>query len=309
MPEAEPNVREIEQPPNREDEYDPGFLENLKLGHDIRFLLVTVGGGAARIGREIARRQLRYVETIAINCDTRIQEFDEFDRRVCLTADGRVPEDTGGSPVAGGHLARAAQPALERLFEGATFVTIVCTLGGGAGTGALPFVLEAAARSCEVLSVFVVKPFKLESERRAVAERALARLHFVDPFVALQQQGLATVQVLDNESLVGDAARIPIPKFNSYWADCIAGHIEKSFVGPAEAAVEAARLALLSDPMTVHRLPPELGAEAHAVPTSLAENPSIDPRPIPAPLPAAPATEIELTFEVIGAPTGGGELP
>ncbi|MGA7861439.1 MAG: hypothetical protein WCB19_06240, partial [Thermoplasmata archaeon] len=186
MPEAEPNGRDTDQLTGRDEDFDPGLLENLKLGHDVRFVLVTVGGGAARIGREIARRHLRYVETVAINCDARIQEFEEFDRRVCLTTDTPGAEDTGGSPVTGGHLARSAQPVLDRIFEGATFVTIISTLGGGAGTGALPFVLEAAARSCEVLSLFVVKPFKLEAERRAVADRALARLHFVDSFVALQ---------------------------------------------------------------------------------------------------------------------------
>lgn len=307
MPEAEESRRDTEQLTGRDDEFDPGFLENLKLGHDVRFLLVTVGGGAARIGREIARRHLRYVETVAINCDARIQEFEEFDRRVCLTTDTPGSEDTGGSPLAGGHLARSAQPALDRIFEGATFVTVISTLGGGAGTGALPFVLEAAARSCEVLSVFVVKPFKLEAERRAVADRALARLHFVDSFVALQQRGLATLQVLDNESLAKDAAQIPIARFNTYWAEFIAGHIEKSFVVPAEAAVEAGRLAMLTDPAHAGRIPSEPEVVSHAVSAPLPERPTLEPPGFPGPLPAA-SSEIELTLEVVGLPPGGREL-
>jgi hypothetical protein len=307
MHEAERRGRETDELTGRDDEFDPGFMENLKLGHDVRFLLVTVGGGAARIGREIARRRLRYVETVAINCDARIQEFDEFDRRVCLTTDTPGAEDTGGSPVTGGHLARSAQPALDRIFEGATFVTIISTLGGGAGTGALPFVLEAAARSCEVLSVFVVKPFKLEAERRAVADRALARLHFVDSFVALQQRGLATLQVLDNETLVEEARTIPIARFNHYWSEFIASHIEKSFVVPAEAAVEAGRLATMSDPTHSGRIPAEAELVAHATAAPLPERPSLEPPGIPGPLPAASA-EIELTLEVVGFPGSGQEL-
>ncbi len=307
MPEAEPHARPRDRPTIGEDEFDPGFMESLRLGHDVRFLLVTVGGGAARIGREVARRHLRYVETVAINCDARIQEFDEFDRRICLTTDAPSTEDTGGSPVTGGHLARSAQPALERVFEGATFVTVVSTLGGGAGTGALPFVLEAAARSCEVLSVFVVKPFKLETERRAVADRALARLHFVDAFVAMQQQGLASLQVLDNESLVGEADRIPIARFNDCWAEFIANHIEKSFVAPAEAAMEAGRLAMLADPSHAGRNPTnvELSPPPAVVPLPVGPGPA-GPT-MPGPLPAASA-DIEVTFEVVGAVPGAQEL-
>jgi hypothetical protein len=304
MPEAEPSESDPEQPAGRGDGFDPGVLENLRLGHDIRFVLVTVGGGAARIGREIARQHLRYLETVAINCDTKIQEFDEFDRRVCLTSEESTGDDTRGSPVAGGHLAREAQAALERIFDGATFVTVVCTLGGGSGTGALPFVLEAACRACEVLSVFVVKPFRLERERRAVAERALARLQFVDAFEEMQQRGLASLQVLDNETLVREARKMPVGRLAAHWAQSIADHVEKSFLAPAEAAVEAGRVSGLSDPTAVQRIPPALEPVSPLVPASVPEPPSIDPSDSP-PIPVTRSPEIELTFEVVGPAAPG----
>ena len=207
-----------------------------------RFLLVCVGGGATRIGTEVARRHLRYVETVAINCDPRVQEREEFDRRVCLGYGSGPEGDAGGSSVVGGHLARAAEPALERIFQGATFVTVVATLGGGTGTGVLPFVLEAASRSAEVVSVFVVKPFGCEGERRALAERAIARLHFIDSFVEKQERHQAKLTVLDNESLVERAPRIPLKALNREFAELISAHVERSFVIPAEAAIEAERL-------------------------------------------------------------------
>jgi hypothetical protein len=279
--------------PGRTDDLDDGLVESLRLGQDLRFLLVCVGGGAARIGQEIIGRRLRYLETVVINCDARVQDLEEFDRRVYLGADGNG--DTAGSPVVGGHLARAAEPALERIFEGATFVTVVCTLGGGTGTGVLPFVLEAAARRAAVLSVFAVKPFACEGDRRAIAERALARLHFVDAWVEKREHNLATLTVLDNESLRAEASKIPVRGLNRHWADLIATHVENAFVIPAEAAFEAARLP--SVPERVPSAPPEPAPAAPEPPVSPLAPSVFDPS-----LPAfgGPAFgDAELTFEIL----------
>lgn len=314
VPESRENAQTEESLGQRIDEFEEGLGENLKLGQDLRFVLVCIGGGAARIGQEIAQRHLRYVETVVINCDPRVQSLEEFDRRVCLGATPDGIQDTSGSPVVGGHLARAAEPALERIFEGATFVTIVTSLGGGTGTGVLPFVLEAAARRAAVLSVFAIKPFRCEGERRALAERALARLHFVDAWVEKLQNHLATLTVLDNESLVPEAARLPMNRLNRTWADVIATHIEKAYVMPAEAAVEAVRLGNLPEPsMESH---PPLGVEPVSAPM---------PTPVPPPTPSGPALpafyagelgsrspggpDAELTFEIIDTGPRGPEIP
>ncbi len=289
-------MRDEESLTTRFDELDESFVENLRLGQDLRFVLVCVGGGAARIGHEVIGRHLRYLETVVINCDPRVQDLEEFDRRVFLGAGADGGHDTAGSPVVGGHLARAAEPALERIFEGATFVTVVTTLGGGTGTGVLPFILEAAARRAAVLSVFAVKPFACEGERRALAERALGRLHFVDAWVEKQQHQLANLTVLDNESLVADAAKYSMNRLNRHWAELIANHIEHSFVIPAEAAVEGARLAALAE------------AEPMPHPTPAPTSPSVPAPPI-APgifdgtLPAVQFDgarfDAELTFEIL----------
>ena len=315
MPTSRRSIPIDEPLTNPIDELDESYVESLRLGQDLRFLLVCIGGGAARIGREIASRQLRYLESVVINCDPKVQELEEFDRRVCLGASLAGTQETGGSPIIGGHLARAAEPALERIFEGATFVTVVSTLGGGTGTGVLPYVLEAAARRAAVLSVFAVKPFRCEGERRALADRALARLHFVDAWVEKLGQKHATLTVLDNESLVAEAARLPMNRLNRLWADVIATHIEKAFVIPAEAAVEAGRLAVLPESEPLARPEPPVRAVPPAAPPL---------GPVPSPggpptLPGLPAAaeflgydrgpgEAELTFEILDMGARGPEL-
>ncbi len=279
-----------------------GWESHLRLGQDVRFVLVAVGGGGIRIGREIARRHLRHLETVAINCDPKVQGFDDFDRRVYLGPDTGAETDTGGSPFVGGLLARAAEPALRRIFEGATFVILVGSLGGGAGSGAFPYILEVACRNSEVVSAFVVKPFRCEGERRALADRAIGRLAFVEAFNDKRERGLATLQTLDNESLVAVQGRLAFNHVAQHWASLIEDHIEKSFLAPVEALLETAELGRIAQEIPLDRPSeaevPEVEAEAEG-PVRVPAPPEL-PAPFPSPLPAAglPGAEVELTFEV-----------
>lgn len=288
--EIEPRARANDRGTERIDELDEeAGIDVPRLGHDIRIVFAAVGGGAVRIGREVANHHLRYIETVAINCDSQVQEREEYDRRVYLGSDSG--HDAQGSPTEGGHIARAALPALERIFDGATFVTILCSLGGGSGTGALPYVIEAASRSARVVTVFAVKPFKCEGERRAVADRALGRLHFVEPFVEKQQQGAARLQVLDNESLRAKGRTMLFKDVNHHWGRVIAAHIDRSFIVPSEAVIADFRATYT------------LATPALAPPTELLRPPELDPVELPPLLPRAAwapegGVETELTFEV-----------
>jgi hypothetical protein len=314
--------RRPEDPSNaHNDTIDEGFGDapTLTIGRDIRFVLVCVGGGATRIGEDILARKPKHVESVVINCDARVPGLEAFDRRVCLGAGGSALPETGGSPAAGGQLARAAEPALDKIFHGATFVTILASLGGGTGTGALPFVVEAASRHAAFVSLFVVKPFRCEADRRALAERAIGRLSFVESWVEKTEHHLATLATLDNESLVSEAAQLPMRRWNHQWAEVVARHIEKEFVDPVLATFEAARLARLAeaaeemDPTPTPEVTVAPPAPAGPAPTPLPLSPIV-----PALLGAAPGAygpggilgqDAELTFEVIGAGPRGPEFP
>ncbi len=290
--ENELEERGAERTPERTDEgFEDIVFEAPRLGHDIRFIFAAVGGGAVRIGREVANHHLKYVETVAINCDAQVQDLEEYDRRVYLGPHDGTAGDTRGSPSEGGQIARAAMPALERIFDGATFVTVLCSLGGGSGTGALPYVIEAAVRSARVVTVFAVKPFKVEGDRRAVADRALARLHFVEPFVEKQEFGAARLQILDNESLHTKGRTMLFKDVNLHWGRVIATHIDRSFIGPSEH-----ELAKFHEN---HPVPAPTLATSLELPRPAA----LDPMALPPLLPQAgwapeAPSETELTFEV-----------
>lgn len=265
----------------------------LRLGQELRVVFVAVGGGAVRVGRSIARQHLRYVESVAINCDPKVQGFEDFDRRVCLSPGSGAEVDTGGSPVVGAVLARAAEPALQRIFHGAAFVVIVGSLGGGAGSGAFPYILDVAARNAGVVSAFVIKPFRCEGNRRALAERAIGRLHLCEAFADKSERGSATLQVLDNERLVARFGHQAFSRVGEHWASVIGTHLENSVLVPAEAILGPAHLGPLVASASVAA---SVGDPAFPFgPAPSAPEPAMPPA-----LPAA-AADAELTFEVVSA--------
>jgi hypothetical protein len=293
--EAERTTSDRNSAPGYGEPIEDGWSDHLRLGQDVRFVLVAVGGGAIRVGREIARQHIRHLETVAINCDPKVQGFDDYDRRVYLGPDTGAETDTGGSPFVGGLLARAAEPALERIFRGATFVILVGSLGGGAGNGAFPHLLDVACRNAEVVSAFVIKPFRCEGERRALADRSIGRLQFVESYVERHESGHATLQTLDNESLLPSQGRRAFAEVTRHWANVIERHIETSFVAPVEAMIEAVQMTRSATEAPMNRIPeaeiPALGVLPPVAPAG----PEFPPL-----LPAASGrgAEVELTFEV-----------
>jgi hypothetical protein len=265
---------------------------HLRLGQDVRFVLVAVGGGAIRVASQVASQHIRHVETVAINCDPCVQGHAEFDRRIYLGPDTGAETDTGGSPVVGGVLARVAEPALDRIFRGATFVILVGSLGGGAGSGAFPHILDVACRHAEVVSAFVIKPFRCEGERRALADRAIGRLQLVNSYIERHEAGQARLTVLDNESLAQHPSGLAFSGVARHWAKILTDHIESSFVAPVESMIEAIQFSQL----------PEISAMAQVAPAEVPALEVVTPSPpqpaeLPPILPAASA-EVELTFEI-----------
>jgi len=272
------------------------FPSALRLGQELRVVFVAVGGGAVRIGASIAREHLRHVETVAINCDPTVQGYEEYDRRVYLGPETGEEIDTGGSPVVGGVLARAAEPSLQGVFHGASFVVLVGSLGGGAGSGAFPHLVELACRHAAVVSAFVIKPFRCEGDRRALAERAIGRLRLAEAFAEKRERGSATLEVLDNEKLVPSFGHRAFSAVGAHWAETVRRHVEEAILAPAEALL--ASVPLEADIPLVVGGP--LGAEQLAFPERVPPVPPIGPEMPPA-IPAADARggEAVLTFEIV----------
>ncbi len=269
---------------------------------NVRCVLVAIGGGGVRIGRELARQRIRFFETVAINCDASVQGLEEFDHRICLAPGSLLDGGTAGSAQVAGTLARAARTTLERVYQNASFTVIVSSLGGGTGSGVFPFALELACTRSDFVSAFVVKPFACERERRAIAERVQAHLEFIGPDVDKHERGEAELRVLDNEAAQERNPRLPMSRLASHWAAEIREYIEQTYLIPLESTLRAMTARAVSSE-------PPLSAPPIVAP---AVDPLWQPPVVPieatppmapeAPLPAiAPAGGADVTFEVEGA--------
>ncbi len=137
--------------------------------------------------------------------------------------------------------------------------------------------LDVACRNSEVVSAFVIKPFRCEGERRALADRTIARLQFVESYVDRHERGRATIQTLDNESLIRTQGQRAFGEVAHHWADLIERHIETSFVGPVEAMIEAVQMTRTATEGPMNRIPESEVPALGVVPPSLRRVPSSRP--------------------------------
>jgi cell division protein FtsZ len=103
---------------------------------------------------------------------------------------------------------KAAEESAEEIMEavkGADMVFITCGLGGGTGSGAAPFVAEAARESGALTVAVVTKPFQFEgAQRQQIAEAALAELSDkVDTIITIPNDRI--LQIIDKKTSLLEA--------------------------------------------------------------------------------------------------------
>lgn len=158
---------------------------------DPRISVVGVGGAGGRLVSALYDRDLKGVETIAVNTDPSGLSKTEADVKVLL------PHVDGDESV---DVARASAESYEpRLRESVSsdIVFVVAGLGGGAGTGAAPVVARAARANGAVTIGIAVLPFEVEG-RTDIARVGLEDL----------RRESDSVIVVDNNSLTKSVEEI-----------------------------------------------------------------------------------------------------
>jgi cell division protein FtsZ len=160
---------------------------------DPRISVVGCGGAGCNVVSALHDRNLPGVETVAVNTDADGLDRARADLKILL-----APSDEGGSVVQAAAAAEGMRAALRETLA-ADIVFVVAGLGGGAGSGATPVLVDAAKEGGAVTLAIAILPMDIEG-RQAVAKEALARL-----------KGLAdTVVVVDNNSLTKVAADLTL---------------------------------------------------------------------------------------------------
>ncbi len=195
---------------------------------DPKISVVGVGGAGGNVVSALYDRDLKGVETVAVNTDPAGLSKAEADVKVLL------PHTDGGDRLAA---ARASAEASEDHLKeslSSDIVFIVAGMGGAAGTGAAPIVARAARANGAVTVAIGIVPFDMEG-RSDIAKAGLEELR-------MESDSLI---VVDNNSLNKFADQLSFNEalqvVNYMVAAIVEGvldHLAKSFLSTVAEEVE-----------------------------------------------------------------------
>jgi len=176
-------------------------LERLIANQKTRIKVIGCGGGGNNTINRISEVGIKGIETIAMNTDAQDLLYTSADKKLLLGKQLTGGLGAGSNPRIGEEAAKENEQDIKKLLESADMVFLTCGLGGGTGTGSLPFV-AGVARKMGLLSVGIVTmPFAMEGAHR-----------FENAIIGLEklEQNVNTLIVIPNEKLLELAPNLPL---------------------------------------------------------------------------------------------------
>ena len=163
--------------------------------YGVNIKVIGVGGGGNNAVNRMIASGFNGVEFIAINTDK--QALKKSIAPVQLAIGEKITNGfgAGSNPEIGKRAADEAYSDIKQLISGADMVFITAGMGGGTGTGAIPYVAKAA-KEMDILTVAVVTtPFAFEGKKRMLqAEVGIKELgDYVDSLVVIPNERLKLV--------------------------------------------------------------------------------------------------------------------
>ena len=148
-----------------------------RLADFIPIKVVSVGGAGLNALDRIVLDGLERADVVAINTDVQSLTSSVATRKVQLGRNVSRGLGAGGDPEVGYQAALESADEIREALADSRVIFICAGLGGGTGSGAAPYVAQAARESGALVIAFVTLPFTFEGKRRnAQAREALARL-------------------------------------------------------------------------------------------------------------------------------------
>ena len=148
-----------------------------RLAEFIPIKIVSVGGAGLNALDRIVLDGLETADVVAINTDVHSLTSSVATRKVQLGRSVSRGLGAGGDPDVGYQAALESADEIREALTDSRVIFICAGLGGGTGSGAAPYVAQAAREVGALVIAFVTLPFAFEGKRRnAQAREALARL-------------------------------------------------------------------------------------------------------------------------------------
>ena len=164
-----------------------------RLAEFIPIKIVSVGGAGLNALDRIVLDGLERADVVAINTDVHSLTSSVATRKVQLGRSVSRGLGAGGDPDVGYQAALESADEIQEALSDASVIFICAGLGGGTGSGAAPYIAQAARGAGALVISFVTLPFAFEGKRRNTqAHEALARLsEFAHAVVCFENDRMA----------------------------------------------------------------------------------------------------------------------
>jgi cell division protein FtsZ len=164
-----------------------------RLAEFIPIKIVSVGGAGLNALDRIVLDGLERADVVAINTDVHSLTSSVATRKVQLGRSVSRGLGAGGDPDVGYQAALESADEIQEALADASVIFICAGLGGGTGSGAAPYIAQAARDAGALVISFVTLPFGFEGKRRnAQAREALVRLsEFAHAVVCFENDRMA----------------------------------------------------------------------------------------------------------------------
>jgi cell division protein FtsZ len=164
-----------------------------RLAEFIPIKIVSVGGAGLNALDRIVLDGLERADVVAINTDVHSLTSSVATRKVQLGRSVSRGLGAGGDPDVGYQAALESADEIREALADASVIFICAGLGGGTGSGAAPYIAQAARDAGALVISFVTLPFGFEGKRRnAQAREALVRLsEFAHAVVCFENDRMA----------------------------------------------------------------------------------------------------------------------
>ncbi len=176
-------------------------LEKLLASQKTRIRVIGCGGAGNNTINRISEVGIKGIETIAVNTDAQDLLYTSADRKVLIGRELTHGLGAGANPKIGEESAKESELDLKKALEGADMVFLTCGLGGGTGTGSVPYIANMAKRMGVLSVAIVTMPFTMEGSHR-----------FENAMIGLEklEQSINTLIVIPNEKLLELAPHLPL---------------------------------------------------------------------------------------------------
>ncbi|MFH7880515.1 MAG: cell division protein FtsZ [Candidatus Aenigmatarchaeota archaeon] len=182
---------------NPEDEEIKRYAERAK----IKIKVVGCGGAGSNAVSRITEMNLENVQTIAINTDALDLLYTNANKKILIGKELTKGFGAGADINIGRKAAEEQREEIRNSIKGADLLFLTAGLGGGTGSGCIPYV-ASLAKEMGILNIAIVTlPFFMEGKHRAEnARNSLEELEkYVDTLIVIQNERL--LEIVPNLSL------------------------------------------------------------------------------------------------------------